>query len=53
MHRARVMARDVSGGGASCNGHTGCVYHKLGQSSCVAHIMGAWAWDAGNYEGHP
>jgi hypothetical protein len=24
-------------------GHNGCVGHKLGQSSYVAHIMGSWS----------
>jgi hypothetical protein len=53
MHWERVMAWEVSGGDESGSGHTGCVRHKSGQSSCVAHIEDDWAWDADIYEGHP
>jgi hypothetical protein len=43
MAWARVIYCDVAGGGRQVAGHTECIGHKLGQSSYVAHIMGAWA----------
>jgi hypothetical protein len=41
------------GGNSQVARYTGCVGHKLGQSSYVAHIVGAWALDADICEEHP
>jgi hypothetical protein len=53
MAWARVISCDVTGGGRQGAGRARCVGHKLGQSSYVEHIGGAWELDDDICEGHP